>query len=41
MRDRGAGMNFERWINAGIARFENAEVMNAIFDLVYLSRERL
>lgn len=41
MRDRGAGLNFERWINAGIARFENAEVMNAIFDLVYLSRERL
>jgi hypothetical protein len=40
-RDRGAGANFERWINLGIARFENVEVMNAIIDLVYLSRERL
>ena len=40
-RDRGAGANFERWINLGIARFENIEVMNAIIDLVYLSRERL
>lgn len=40
-RDRGAGANFERWINMGIARFENVEVMNAIIDLVYLSRERL
>jgi hypothetical protein len=40
-RDRGAGTNFERWINLGIARFENVEVMNAIIDLVYLSRERL
>ena len=40
-RDRGAGTNFERWINLGIARFESVEVMNAIFDLVYLSRERL
>ena len=40
-RDRGAGTNFERWINLGIARFESTEVMNAIIDLVYLSRERL
>lgn len=40
-RDRGAGTNFERWINLGIARFETTEVMNAIIDLVYLSRERL
>ena len=41
VRDRGAGTNFERWINLGIARFETTEVMNAIIDLVYLSRERL
>lgn len=41
MRDRGAGNNFERWINLGIARFDNPQVMDAIFDLVYLSRERL
>ena len=41
VRDRGAGSNFERWINLGIARFETVEVMDAIIDLVYLSRERL
>ena len=41
VRDRGAGANFERWINLGIARFENVEVMDAIIDLIYLSRERL
>ncbi len=41
MRDLGAGRNFERWINRGIAKFESQEVLNAIFDLVYLSRERL
>lgn len=41
MRDLGAGRNFERWINLGIARFDTQETLNAIFDLVYLSRERL
>ncbi len=41
MRDLGAGRNFERWINLGIARFENQKTLDAIIDLVYLSRERL
>ena len=41
MRDLGAGRNFERWINMGIARFDKQKTLDAIFDLVYLSRERL
>lgn len=41
IRDRGIGQKIEDWINRGIVRFDSGKTLNAIFDLVALSRERL
>jgi len=41
VRDRAYAKKFEEWINAGHIRFDNGFTQSAVFNMVWLGRERL